>query len=140
MQAIEKKIREILTRPRLAVLATVTAEGLPWCRYVIATPTADYTIRFASFLSSRKVEHIRRRNTVHLTLGVDSLKHMGNYLQIAGTATVLSDHETRHGYWKDQLKQYFSGPDDPDYCVVEIQPQTIEHVSMEGTETLVIAE
>lgn len=120
------KIRALLARPSIGCLATVTAKGTPWVRYVVAT--GDETrVRFASFLSSRKVAHIRANPKVHLTVGIHSMEAMGEYLQIDGTAKIVTARKELLAYWKPHLERYYSGPDDPEYCLVEVTPRLIEH-------------
>jgi general stress protein 26 len=126
MPDLREKILAIIGRPVLASLATVTEEGRPWVRYVMATADATLTIRVATFLSSRKVRHIRRHPEVHLAAGAASLATAGNYVQVEGRAEVLTDEAERHAVWREQYRAYFSGPDDPELCVLRITPARIE--------------
>ena len=131
MDPLKEKIQEIIGkgRPHLAVLATVTEEGKPWVRYVAPTADEILTLRFASFLNSRKVAQIRKNPEVHLTAGVTSLETAGDYLQIQGKAEIVADEAQRKAHWKEDLKRYFSDYDDPNYCVVVIKPYRIEYMN-----------
>jgi len=51
-------------------------------------------------------------------------------LQIAGRAEITTDEKERHRLWNDNLKAYFSGPDDPNYCGVIVKPYRIELMGM----------
>lgn len=84
------------------------------------------TIRFATFRHSRKVAQIKSNPEVHLTCGVASPAEMKPYLQIQGRAEFMTDAAERHGFWKESLQSYFSGPDDENYGVVVISPYSIE--------------
>jgi general stress protein 26 len=53
-----------------------------------------------------------------------------SYLQIQGRAEILTDEETKKAVWNDHLKNIFSGPDDPNYCVCKITPYRIEYQGM----------
>ena len=120
---------EIIGRPQLASLATLTEEGKPWVRYVMTAGDKDLTLRFASYLGSRKVAQMKRNPEVHLTCGVTSPESEDSYLQIQGRAEVVTDEAERGGLWREELKRYFSGPDDPNYCVVRVVPYRIEYMA-----------
>ena len=86
MSELKQKIRESLQDPQLVSLATVTKEGRPWVRYVMAFGDEDLTIRFVTGMDSRKVAHIKENPEVHITLGAVSLMETERYMQIAGRA------------------------------------------------------
>ena len=129
-QELKKKILAKLTGPTLCALATLTEDCKPWVRYV--TPFADenLTLWMATFLGSRKVAQIKKNPEVHLTTGVATLETAESYLQIQGRAEILTDEATRKTVWFDQLRNIFSGPDDPNYAVCKITPYRIEYQSM----------
>ncbi len=127
MSDIRERIMGILGRPQLSALATVTAEGKPWVRYVIAVSDDDMTIRIATFVGSRKVEQISKNPEIHLTCGVMNPAEMKPYLQIQGRARFTIDKQERHEFWNDMLKPFFDGPDDPKYGVVIIEPYRVEY-------------
>ena len=129
MATLKDHIMEIMEKPQLASLATLTEEGKPWVRYVMATGDKDLTLRFASFLDSRKVVQMKKNPEVHLTCGVTTPESADSYLQIQGRAEVITEEAERRAYWKEELKRYFSGPDDPNYCVVKIAPYRIEYMA-----------
>ena len=126
---LRERIREMLSQPQLSALATVTAEGKPWVRYVMAVADDNLTIRLASFVGARKVEQIGRNPEIHLTCGVTNPAEMKPYLQIQGRARFTTDEAERHGFWSDLLKPIFSGPDDPRYGVVIVEPYRVEFCS-----------
>ena len=40
--------------------------------------------------------------------------------------------ETKKKYWHEMLGDFFSGPEDPNYVVIKISPQTIEYMSADA--------
>lgn len=84
MHDLKQRILDIIHRPQLAALATVTELNNPWVRYVIAIGDGDFVIRCATFADSRKVRQIKLKPDVHLTCGVNSLTEIKPYLQIQG--------------------------------------------------------
>lgn len=127
MADLKERILEIIKQPQLSGFATVTEEGNPWVRYVMAVGGDDMEIRFASFVSARKVKQIARETEVHLTCGVTDPTKIAPYLQIQGRARFTTEEGERHGFWNDMLKPIFSGPDDPNYGVVVVTPYRIEY-------------
>ncbi|OGP74209.1 MAG: hypothetical protein A2V86_13835 [Deltaproteobacteria bacterium RBG_16_49_23] len=130
MTELKKKILAKINKPTLSALATLTEDGRPWVRYV--TPVADenLTVWMATFINSRKVAQIRKNPEVHLTVGVTDFESGESYLQIQGRAEILTDKETKRAVWFDQLKNIYSGPDDPNYAVCKITPYRIEFQKM----------
>jgi len=59
--------------------------------------------------------------------GVTDMGTAESYLQIQGRVEILTDEATKKMVWNDHLESYFSGPDDPDYCVCKITPYRIEY-------------
>ena len=130
MSTLKEKILAKVNGPTLSALATVTENGKPWVRYV--TPFMDESLTFwmATFAHSRKVAQIRKNSEVHLTVGVNDIMTAESYLQVEATAEILTDEKTKKAVWFDGLKDIFSGPDDPNYCVCKITPYRIEYHTM----------
>lgn len=126
MDRVESIIADVIMKPHVAGLATMTEKGTPWVRNILATGDQNFTLRFATGKKSRKVSHILNNNEVHLSCGANSMVEFGPYLQVQGIARVREDQETKQAFWYDELLAYFSGADDPNYVVVEIEPQCIE--------------
>lgn len=135
MKDLKKKIYDIAGKMQLVNFATVTEEGKPWVRYVTGRADEKLDFRFCTHLSSRKVDQIRNNNNVHISLGVSNYMTAKNWVQIAGVAEILTDKHERDDFWMDELKKYFSGPDDPEYCIVLVRPYLIEFGTMGNMET-----
>lgn len=76
-----------------------------------------------------KVDQIKKNNNIHITVGGDPKNWQVPYVNIQAEASVLTDLETKKKCWCDMLKQFFSGPEDPNYTVIKISPQVIEYMS-----------
>ncbi len=137
MSDVTQRIIEMLQPAQLCCFATITTEGKPWVRYVFCEGKGDMTIRFATFSNSRKVAQIRNNSEVHLTCGAAAPADMKPYLQIQGRAEFCTDTAERNGFWKESLKNYFQGPNDPNYGVVVVTPYRIELCSPGSPEPLV---
>jgi len=126
---LKERIYGIMKEYPLATLATITEDGRPWARIVMITPESDLRIRFVTAANSRKVAHLGRNPEVHITCGASLVDSMAPFLQIEGKAKVTRDEGIKKQMWTDALKRYFTGPDDPNYCVGIIEPYRIEYFS-----------
>lgn len=126
MYDLKQRILNIIQKPQLTSMATITEEGKPWVRYVMSFGSEDLSIRFASFVNARKVAQIKHNPEVHLTCGVTNPEVMIPYLQIQGKARLTTDKVEREAFWNEQLRKIFKGPDDPDYGVIIVTPYRIE--------------
>lgn len=130
MSDLKQRIVDAAGDLQLINFATVTEDGKPWVRYVMAKADKGLVFRFCTHLESRKVAQIRKTPAVHISMGVTSLETAENWLQVEGTAEVTTDKAERDSFWFDDLKNYFSGPDDPGYCIIIIKPSRIEFGTM----------
>lgn len=129
MSDLKERILKVLQPLQMVGLATITPDGKPWVRYVMTVGSADLTIRCATAVDARKVKQIKKNPEVHLTCGVTDPLNAGAYLQVQGRATLNTSKEARHGFWSNMLAGIFSGPDDPNYGVIEIKPYCIEYIA-----------
>jgi general stress protein 26 len=129
MSNLAEQIKALLSLPALSGLATITADGKPWVRYVMSVMDDTMTVRFATFTSARKVAQIAQNPEVHITAGVCDPSKDTNYVQIQGTAKLVTDEAARHAFWHPMFKGVFSGPNDPNYGIIEVVPYRIEYWS-----------
>jgi len=127
MTELEERIWKVLERPQTAALATISASGAPWVRYVTIRADRDLSLSFCTSLASRKAREIAANPGVHLTCGNLQPPDDSAYLQIAGRAEIRADAATKHTYWLQGWECYFKGPDDPDYIMVFVRPSRIEY-------------
>ena len=127
MADLKERILRITKQLQLAGLATVTEDGKPWVRYVMAASDEALTMRCATFTSARKVKQIENNPEVHLTCGVTDPAVMKPYLQIQAKARLATDEAERHGFWNETLKGIFEGPDDPNYGVLVMTAYRVEY-------------
>ncbi|VAX34464.1 hypothetical protein MNBD_NITROSPIRAE03-877 [hydrothermal vent metagenome] len=130
MSDLKQRIFDAAGEMQLINFATITEDGKPWVRYVMGKADKELVFRFCTHLNSRKVAQIRKNPNVHISLGVSNLETARNWLQVEGTAEVSTDKAEREAFWFDDLKNYFTGPDDPNYCIVITKPSRIEFGTM----------
>ncbi len=137
MSDLKKRIFDIIKKPQVMALATLTKDSRPWVRYMYGRGFEDLRIIFPTFPGSRKAAQIEQNPEVHITCGASNLEDCSEYLQIAGRAKISSDPKLKLLIWNDALKAYYTGPDDPNYCLCIVTPYHIELNSMEATEAMI---
>lgn len=123
---LKKRILDVIKQYPIGSVGTIK-DGKPWVRYMAMQAEGDATLYTTSFASSRKITQIEKNNNVHIAFGADPKNWELPYVNVEGTATVLTDLETKKKYWCDMLAQFFKGPDDPNYCVIKVTPGLIEY-------------
>jgi general stress protein 26 len=121
---LEQRIIGALDKHRFAAFATVE-NNKPKARYM-ALFHENLTIHLATNRKTHKVEELQANPHVYLLLGYDG-KSPSEVVEIEGTAKITSDDSLREKYWGDEFKQWFDGPQDPDYVILEITPSRIEY-------------
>ena len=114
---------------RLASLATIK-DKKPWVRFVVSY-NDDLILYISTYASSRKVKEIEKNPNVHVTIGGSLENLKAPYVQISGCASIRDDAKIRRKCWHNYMKVYYSGPDDPEYAVIEVKPQIIEYMDSE---------
>jgi general stress protein 26 len=125
MSDLKDRIFEFARQPQLISLATSDQDGRPQLRYVVGRVDEDLVIRFSTHLDSAKVGQLETDNRVCLTLGATQL-NSPLWLRVDGTAAISTEPAERERFWFGALTKYFTGVDDPRYCVVMIKPTRIE--------------
>ncbi|WP_221568502.1 pyridoxamine 5'-phosphate oxidase family protein [Alkalihalobacillus sp. TS-13] len=117
---LKEKVLNVLDHSKFGTLATVK-KNKPHSRYMtfhhdgltMYTPTDKDT---------HKAEEIDENPNVHILLGYNGDGLGDVYVEVEGTATIKKDVDLKEKLWTKHMDQYFEGPDDPDYVVLEIKP------------------
>jgi general stress protein 26 len=86
------------------------------------------TINLTTNKKTDKVDELKDNPHVHILVGYDG-KTSSEILQIQATATITANNALREKLWNDSMKQWFNGPHDPNYVVLEITPSYIEYLN-----------
>ena len=130
MGDLRQRIFDAAKELQLMNFATVTEDGKPWVRYIVGKADNELVFRFCTHLQTKKVGQIKKNPNVHLSMGAADLETAKHWLQVEGKAEISTDKTERYSFWFDALKNYFTGPDDPHYCVVIIKPSRVEFGTM----------
>ncbi|UCZ55148.1 pyridoxamine 5'-phosphate oxidase family protein [Bacillus shivajii] len=120
---VKEKILNVLDNHQVGTLATVRNDR-PHSRYMtfyhdglmLYTPTGKDT---------HKVEDIEENPYVHLLLGYEGEGYGDRFLEVEGKAEIRDDEKTKEKLWHKRMENWFNGPDDPNYIVLQITPSFI---------------
>lgn len=100
------------------VLALIDLDGYPTASTITASKADGIKwIAFCTGLGSPKVERIRR-------CGRASVCFSDDYnITLVGTIDIVTDPDVKKDMWYGGLANHYSGPDDPDYCVLRFKTE-----------------
>jgi len=127
-QELKEKILDVVKKYPVGSIATLK-DGKPWVRYMVMQPQEDLTFYTATFALTRKIGQIKKNRSIHVAFGFDPKNWALPFVNVEGDAEVLTDPITKNKCWKDEFKQYYKGPDDPNYTVIKITPRIIEYMA-----------
>lgn len=123
---LEQQIVSVLDKNKICSFGTVENEK-PRVRYM-ALFHEELTIYLATNRKTDKVEELQDNPHVHILVGFDG-KPSSDILQIEATGSVSTDESLREKVWRDDFKEWFDGPQDPEYVILKIVPRRIEYYS-----------
>lgn len=127
MEQLKKEILDVLKENQTGTLATVK-NNKPHTRYMTFY-NDDLTLYTPTGKDTYKVEEIEQNPNVHILIGYSG-EGMGDaFLEIEGTAKIDDSAETKKRLWNEEISQWFNGPDDPEYIVLAITPNTIRYMN-----------
>jgi general stress protein 26 len=117
------RVWDIIEKVGIAMLTTQSPNGLR-ARPLEARPERDAgLIWFVTDVRSGKEHEIEAEHDVGLVF-VDA--EAKAYLSITARAEVRNDHTKAAEIWKRTDDMWWSGPDDPNVCVLRVRPLTAE--------------
>ena len=129
-QELKQAIEHILENSYVGTLATISHDR-PNTRYM----TFFHDNMKLYTLTSRethKVEEIEKNPYVHILLGYDGEGFGDDYVEYEGKATESKDQHLIDKLWNDKMKAYFTGPEDENILILEIEPQHIRLLNKTG--------
>ncbi len=120
-----RRLAELVEDIDIAALVTVRPDGRVHSRPMATQGmTQDGTFEFLTSRSSLKIAEIGQSGHVNLTY-VDN-KHM-RYVSVSGVAEAVKDDARVEELWSPAMQAWFSGPDDPDICLLRVHPTDAEY-------------
>ena len=126
---LEQNIIKALDANPYCAFATVEGSK-PKVRYM-ALYHEGLQLHLATDRKTHKVEELQENPHVFILAGYEA-GGSKEVLEIQGTAELTKNDRLRKDLWNDDLKQWFNGPEDPDYMVLDIDPYRIEYTPQGG--------
>jgi general stress protein 26 len=129
---LQQEIMNIIEKDHVGVLSTMQGNK-PHARYMMFFHD-ELQLYTATNKKTHKVEEIENNPNVHVLLGFD--QKGDQYIELQGKASIVNDQNLKEKYWNDQLSPWLDGPNDPEYCLLKINPEHIEKISGNTETTL----
>ena len=124
----KEKVMELIAKVPTCFMATIEGKA-PHVRPMVINVVWEQKIYGSTFLKSRKVGQLKKNALTEIVWMDDKMRHV----RISGKASIINDEALRNKYFKQKeasLKEYFSGPTDPNYGLLEIVPEKIEFMDL----------
>ena len=118
---LKEKVKEVFTKFGVFILAT-SKDEMPRSRYMTGKMGDDFCIWGITHLSSQKVSIIKNNPSVCCISAINPEEFDSPRVLLFGKASIFTGTEIKRNNWRDSLKQFFTGPDDPEYAVYKISP------------------
>ena len=135
IEEIQQEVWSLLKDSQCVYLATAEAEQ-PRVRPVTLLDL-DEKFWIATSPRSAKARQIRRNPNVEFCIPLE--EECGNgYIRVAGVASIIMDPETRTriGSQIPFLTEYWTGPDDPNFCLIRVARVEIEFLKPGETDAM----
>jgi len=121
-QKIVDKAAEIISAKRLfCALALIDLDGYPTASAITVSKNSGINwLTFCTEFDTIKIKRIDRCNRASVCFF--SLNPAYN-ITLIGTIEAITDSEVKKEMWYDDLKYSFTGPDDPNYCVLKFKTE-----------------
>jgi len=101
------------------VLALIDLDGYPTASTISAAKVDGINwLTFCTGLSSPKAERIKKCNRASVCFNSPEYN-----ISLVGTIEILTDPDVKKEMWYGGLTQHFSGPEDPNYCVLHFKTE-----------------
>ena len=128
----KKTARKILDESFIGTMATVQ-NGKPFSRYMTFF-NDEFTLYTATSKQTDKVDELEDNPHTHILIGYDGDGFSDAYLEVMGTVQISDDEAVKEKVWNDQMKAWFSGPEDPNLVILKVTPESMRLMNKKGEE------
>ncbi|WP_306009551.1 pyridoxamine 5'-phosphate oxidase family protein [Bacillus sp. MMSF_3328] len=132
MADTKQKVLDMFEKYSIGTLASIRNDR-PYSRFMLFFHD-DLILFAATDKDAHKVEDIEKNPNVHILLGVEQGGYDGPYCEIEAKASFEDSGELKKKFWSEKLKDWLSGPDDPDYLLLKMEPSLIRYFEKAGAE------
>ncbi len=101
------------------VLALIDLDGYPTASTITASKADGiHWITFCTGLGGTRTDRIKRSNQASICFNAADYN-----ITLVGTIEICTEPDIKKEMWYDGLSNHFSGPEDPNYCVLRFKTQ-----------------
>lgn len=100
-------------------LALIDLEGYPTVSTITASKADGINwLTFCTGIGSDKANRIKKCNRASVCFNSDEYN-----ITLVGTMDIITDPDVKNEMWYGGLSNHFSGPEDPNYCVLRFKTE-----------------
>ncbi|MDM5357762.1 general stress protein 26 [Peribacillus sp. B2I2] len=127
---LKEKVLNIIRDHKIGVLSSVE-NNKPHSRYMTFF-NEELTLFTPTSANTEKIDEIEKNPNVHILIGYENEGLGDSYLEISGTSKINDSQEQKDKLWNESFKDWFDGPKDPNYLILEIKPESIRLMNNNG--------
>ncbi|MES1039357.1 pyridoxamine 5'-phosphate oxidase family protein [Peribacillus simplex] len=127
---IKEKVLNIIRDHKIGVLSSVE-NNKPHSRYMTFF-NDEFTLYTPTSGKTEKIDEIEKNPNVHILIGYDNNGLGDSYLEISGTSKINDSQELKDKLWNESFEDWFEGPKDPNYLILQIKPESIRLMNNNG--------
>jgi general stress protein 26 len=127
---LKNELLKIISDHRTGVLSSVE-NNKPHSRYMTFY-NRDLTLYTPTKMDTEKVEEIKKNPSVSVLIGYEKKGQTDSYVEITGTTSINDSQDLKSQFWDESFNQWFKSPEDPNYVFLQIQPDTIRVLNVQG--------
>jgi general stress protein 26 len=129
-QDLKSQVMKIISDHKIGVLSTVE-NNKPHSRYMTFYHE-DLTLFTPTKMDTEKTEEIKKNPYVSVLLGYEEKGQSDAYVEVFGSSSINESQDLKMKYWDEAFNQWFQGPEDPNYVLLQIQPETVRLLNLNG--------
>lgn len=127
---LKQKAIDIISNHKIGVLSSVE-DNKPHSRYMTFYHE-DLTLYTPTQMDTEKTDEIEQNPAVSVLLGYEDKGIEDAYIEISGSSSINQSQELKKKFWDDTFNKWFDGPEDPNYALLQIQPEVVRILNNEG--------
>lgn len=128
----KEKVIHLFKNHKIGTLATIK-DDKPYSRFMLFF-AKDLTLYSATNKQTHKVDTIEENPHVHILLGLENGGYTGAYCEVEASVEIDEIVENKEAFWSDQLSNWLTGSDDPNYVLLKFKPHKIRYFANVGAQ------
>ncbi|WP_342429891.1 pyridoxamine 5'-phosphate oxidase family protein [Neobacillus sp. FSL H8-0543] len=129
-QDLKEKVINIISNHRTGTLASVE-NNKPHSRYMTFY-NEGITLYTPTKRDTEKIDEIKNNPYVSVLLGYEDKGQSDAFVEILGTSSINDTQSLKDRFWEESFNKWFDGPNDSNYVFLEIQPETVRILNLNG--------